>query len=57
MTTYILVFWLQIPSNFTEYQKYKTETECMSAVQLWQGRFNKVNSKLVAECRASNDKM
>lgn len=51
MNIYILVFWLQVPSNFTEYQRYKTEQECITSMQVWQYRLNKVNSKLVAECR------
>lgn len=51
MTNWILVFWLATPSNFAEHNKYKTEYECNQNVIAWNQRLQKVNSKLIAECR------
>ena len=53
---YILVFWLATPDNFAEYTKYKTEYECNQNVQAWNQRLQKVNSKLIAECRFEQTK-
>jgi hypothetical protein len=51
MIEWLLVFWLQYPENLVEHSKYTTERECRDAEQLWQRRFNIVNSKLRAQCR------
>ncbi len=51
MFTWVLVFWLQMPENYTRYDQYRTERECRDAEQLWQRRFHIVNSQLQAECR------
>lgn len=51
MIEWLLVFWLQYPENLVEHSKYTTERECRDAEQLWQRRFNIVNSKLKAQCR------
>jgi len=48
---YVLVFWLATPSNFAEHNTYKTEYECNQNVIAWNQRLQKVNSKLIAECR------
>jgi hypothetical protein len=48
---FVLVFYLLLPENFTAYSVYKTESECIAAMKVWQSRLDKVKSKLVAECR------
>lgn len=49
--TWILVFWLQSPMNYTQYEEFKTERECRDSEHLWNRRFNLVKSELRAECR------
>lgn len=53
---YILVFWLQTPDNFAEHNQYKSQYECDQAVIAWNQRLQKVNSKLIAECRFEQKK-
>lgn len=49
---WILIFWLQIPENYTEYwQQYRSELECRDSAELWNRRFRLVGSQLRAECR------
>jgi len=49
--TYILVFYLLVPENYTAYTSFKTESECTTSMRIWQSRLDKVQSKLKAECR------
>ena len=49
--TWVLVFWLMKPDNFTQYARYTTESECNRYAHIWNERLNKVQSKLIAECR------
>ena len=49
--TWLLVFWLTVPENYTPYTKYNSEVQCESAAQVWNARLQKVQAKLVAECR------
>jgi hypothetical protein len=49
--TWILVFWLQFPENFTVYDKFATEQKCVESAQAWDRRLRTVKSKLVVECR------
>jgi len=54
--TWILVFWLQVQTNFTVYEQHATERACRDREQVWQRRFDMVKSPLRAECRSvSND--
>lgn len=54
--TWILVFWLQVQTNFAVYEQHATERACREREQLWQRRFDMVKSQLRAECRSvSND--
>ncbi len=48
---WILVFWLSEPTNYTAYTEYQKEQECRAEAQRWQQRLDRVQSKLVAECR------
>lgn len=48
---WVLVFWLQTPSNFAEHNQFKSEVECRTEQQLWQYRLDKVRSELRADCR------
>jgi len=52
--TWILVFWLQFPSNFTTYATYPTELQCRDAEQMWNRRLRIVKSQMQAECRPQN---
>lgn len=49
--TYILVFWLQIPTNFAEHDRYRTQYECEQSAKIWNQRLQQVKSKMIAECR------
>jgi hypothetical protein len=49
--TWILVFWLSTPSNFTSYTTYGNEYDCKKSALIWNGRLEQVKSKLIAECR------
>jgi hypothetical protein len=49
--TWILVFWLQFPENFTVYDKFATEQKCVESARVWDQRLRIVKSKLVVECR------
>ena len=51
MISWVLVFWLQYPENYTEYNQFKSERECRDAEYVWQRRLNIVKSQLIAECR------
>lgn len=51
MIQWVLVFWLQLPGNYSEYTVYKTERECRDAEQVWNRRLQLVKSQLIAECR------
>lgn len=52
--TWILVFWLSTPGNYTQYEVYKTRLDCIDAEQMWNRRFRIVKSELQAECREKN---
>jgi len=49
--SWVLVFWLQFPENFTVYEKFATEQKCTESAQAWDRRLRIVKSKLVVECR------
>ena len=49
--TWILVFWLSVPENFTAYERFETEEKCQVSARAWNARLQKVNSKLICECR------
>ena len=49
--TWLLVFWIQYPDNFTIYETLSTEKQCVELVQVWDKRLRAVNSRIVVECR------
>ena len=49
--TWILVFWLQFPENYTQHSVYNTEKECRDAENVWNRRLRFVKSQIQAECR------
>jgi hypothetical protein len=49
--TWILVFWLSVPENYTIYERYDSEARCKNAAQVWNNRLQSVKSKLISECR------
>ena len=49
--TWILVFWLQFPENYTQHAVYTSEKECRDAENAWNRRLRIVKSQLQAECR------
>lgn len=51
VSSWVLVFWLSTPGNYTQYEVYKTRLECIDAEQGWNRRFRIVKSELQAECR------
>lgn len=51
MWSWILVFWIGYPNNYTVHQKYQTERECVEAERLWNRRLTTVKSDIKAECR------
>lgn len=46
-----LVFWLQMPENYTVYADYAKERDCRDAEYVWNRRLRAVHSSLQAECR------
>ncbi len=52
--SWILVFWLHYPENYTVLTKYSTERECRDAEYSWNRRLQVVRSELKAECRHSD---
>ena len=51
MITWILVFWISFPENYTQYEVYKSEKECRDAEYSWNKRLKAVKSQIQAECR------
>jgi hypothetical protein len=49
--SWILVFWLQFPENYTVYTTYQSEIQCKDAEQMWNRRLALVKSQMQAECR------
>lgn len=49
--TWILVFWLTFPENYTVHEQLRTERECNDKAQVWNRRFAIVKSEMRAECR------
>jgi|688.fasta_scaffold163543_3 hypothetical protein len=49
--TWVLVFWIQFPENFTIYEKFPNELKCLESAKTWNARLRAVNSKMNAECR------
>ena len=49
--TWLLVFWLEVPENYTVYTRYESESKCVEMARIWNSRLQKVNSKLICECR------
>jgi len=49
--TWILVFWLATPDNFATHTVFVNQQQCEKSAEVWNQRFFKVGSRLVAECR------
>ena len=49
--TWLLVFWIQFPENFTVYEKFATEQKCVESAQAWDRRLRAVKSQMIVECR------
>ena len=54
MWSWILVFYIGYPNNYTVHQKFQSERECMDAEQLWNRRLTMVKSDIKAECRRND---
>jgi hypothetical protein len=50
MITWVLVFWLNTPDNYTVYEKYSSEKVCRDEEQKWNRRLQIVKSKINASC-------
>ncbi len=51
IASWVLVFWIQYPENFTTYTTYDSEIKCKEAEQVWSRRLQLVKSKMQSECR------
>jgi hypothetical protein len=49
--TWLLVFWIQFPENYTVHEVYTQERDCRDAEHAWNRRLRLVTSKITAECR------
>jgi len=49
---WILAFWIQVPENFTVYEKFATQQKSSESAQAWDRRLRAVNSRIQVECRA-----
>lgn len=52
--TWVLVFWLAVETNYSEYERYSDQTSCEQSRLRWQQRLDQVQSRLRAECRQIN---
>ncbi len=51
---FVLIFWLQDPTNYTGYVEYKTYSDCQRDAQLWNQKLIQVKSQIKAECVSKN---
>jgi len=47
---FILVIWLVTPSNFAEYDSFKTLDSCVDKLRMVQRALKQAESLMVAEC-------
>ena len=51
MTSWVLIIWLASSSNFTVYQKFKSEEDCLDKMATVQGALKQADSKMQVACR------
>ena len=51
MTSWVLIIWLASPSNFTVYEKFKSEEDCLNKMSTVQNALQQASSKMQVSCR------
>ena len=51
MSSWVLIIWLASPSNFTVYEKFKSEEDCLNKMSTVQNALQQASSKMQVSCR------
>ena len=54
---WVLLFWINMPSNYIIHSEYKTEQDCLTAQERYSKIFQQTNSRTNAVCRPYENSM